>query len=69
MLGEDNPYTLDSAYNMAVYLGHLGEFEEAREVADDTLIRRRGVLGEDHPDTLASAHILASLSQPERRST
>ena len=36
----------------------LGEHEQARALAEDTLTRRR-VLGEDHPDTLRSAGNLA----------
>ena len=37
----------------------LGEDQAARELDEDTLARRRRVLGEDHPDTLASASNLA----------
>jgi hypothetical protein len=37
----------------------LGETQAARELDEDTLTRRRRVLGEDHPDTLASATNLA----------
>src|SRR5258705_13994636 len=40
-------------------LGGVGEPQAARELAEDTLARRRRVLGEDHPDTLTSAFILA----------
>ena len=36
-----------------------GEYQAARELGEDTLARRRRVLGEDHPDTLASADGLA----------
>jgi hypothetical protein len=39
-------------------LGRVGEDQAARELAEDTLARRRRVLGEDHPDTLFSAFIL-----------
>jgi hypothetical protein len=35
------------------------EHQAARELGEDTLARRRRVLGEDHPDTLASASGLA----------
>jgi len=41
-------------------LGRLGEDQEARELDEDILARRRRVLGEDHPDTLTSAFILAA---------
>jgi len=37
----------------------LGEVEAARDLHQDTLDRRRRVLGHDHPDTLASAGNLA----------
>jgi tetratricopeptide repeat protein len=36
-------------------LRDLGEAETVRDLAQDTLHRRRRVLGQDHPDTLASA--------------
>ncbi len=58
MLGEDHPDTLDSANNLALNLHELGQYEQARQLNDDTLTRRR-VLGEDHPDTLDSANNLA----------
>jgi len=34
--------------------------ESARDLDQDTLDRRRRVLGHDHPDTLRSAHNLAA---------
>ena len=40
--------------------GCLGEVQAARDLDQDTLDRRRGVLGPDHPDTLASAANLAT---------
>jgi uncharacterized protein YjbI with pentapeptide repeats len=56
---EDHPDTLRSAYNLAVDLYMLGEYQQARALDEDILTRRRRVLGEDHPDTLRSAHNLA----------
>ena len=53
------PGTLISASSLAAGVGHRGEHQAARELGEDTLARRRRVLGEDHPDTLASAHGLA----------
>ena len=38
----------------------LGDYGAARELDEDTLTRRRRVLGEDHPDTLASGSNLAA---------
>ena len=58
-MGEDHPQTLASASNLADHLRALGEHRAARDLDQDTLIRRRRVLGEDHPDTLASASNLA----------
>ena len=37
----------------------LGEVQAARDLNQDTLDRRRRILGHDHPDTLNSAHNLA----------
>ena len=60
ILGDDHPYTLVSASNLAVRLAALGEHEQARRMDEDTLARRRRILGDDHPDTLTSAKNLAS---------
>jgi hypothetical protein len=38
----------------------LDELDRARDLDQDTLERRRRTLGDDHPDTLASADNLAS---------
>ena len=38
----------------------LGEVAAARKLDQDTLDRKRRVLGEDHPGTLASASNLAA---------
>src|SRR6266704_1360711 len=51
--------TLAAARNLAVSLRAAGEYQAARELDEDTLARRRRVLGEDHPDTLAAADGLA----------
>ena len=47
------------ATNLAASLRALGEVQAARDLDQDTLTRRRQVLGEDHPDTLLSARYLA----------
>ena len=57
---EDHPDTLASASNLVMTLGRVSEEQAARELAEDTLARRRRVLGEDHPDTLAAAFYLVS---------
>ena len=57
--GRGPPRTLRSASNLAIDLRELGEVQAARDLDQDTLDRRRRVLGEDHPDTLTSASNLA----------
>jgi hypothetical protein len=51
---------LISASNFANDLRALGEYQAARKLDDDTLTRRRRVLGEDHPNTEQSARNLAA---------
>jgi hypothetical protein len=53
------PGALAAASNLATIVRHRGEYQAARELGEDTLARRRRVLGEDHPDTLTSADNLA----------
>jgi hypothetical protein len=48
-----------SANNLAADLHQLGQYDQARERDEDTLTRRRRVLGDDHPGTLMSASNLA----------
>ncbi|MEU0883359.1 FxSxx-COOH system tetratricopeptide repeat protein [Lentzea sp. NPDC005914] len=57
--GPDHPNTLDIANNLVLRQQASGQYQVAREVAEDTLARRRRVLGEDHPDTLGTAANLA----------
>ena len=57
--GPDNPRTLTAANTLAVILAETGRYAEARDLGEDTLARRRRLLGEDHPDTLTSARNLA----------
>ncbi|MGH3975653.1 MAG: tetratricopeptide repeat protein, partial [Pseudonocardiaceae bacterium] len=56
----DHPYTLRSASILALALRELGRHEQARQLGEDTFTRLRRVLGEDHPDTLRTAHSLAA---------
>ena len=62
MLGEDHPHTLRSVYVLALCLWELGQYEEARQLGEDTLIRLRRVLGENHPDTLRAVRRLREVS-------
>jgi hypothetical protein len=57
--GDDHGATLDLATHLATYRFELGEYQDARALAEDTLARRRRVLGWDHPDTLWTADTLA----------
>ena len=59
-----HPGTLTSASSLAASVGHPGEYQAARELGEDTLARRRRVLGEDHPDTGASATFAIFLRTP-----
>src|ERR1700760_398249 len=54
-----DPEPLTTMRRMASSHPHRGDHQAARELGEDTLARRRRVLGEDHPDTLASASGLA----------
>ena len=55
------PTPCTSASNLATDLRALGEVQAARDLDQDTLDRRRRVLGEDHPDTLFRACLAADL--------
>jgi hypothetical protein len=58
-LGPEHPDTLESAHDLAADLRSLGDYQQARNLDEDTLSRRRRLQGEDHPYTLRSAHNLA----------
>ena len=58
------PGTLTSFPGSLASSLHRGEQQAARELDEDTLVRRRRVLGEDHPDTLASAAFAFFLRTP-----
>jgi hypothetical protein len=58
-LGPDDPGTLDAANIVAIIVWETVRYGEARELDEDTLARRRRVLGEDHPATQRSARNLA----------
>jgi tetratricopeptide (TPR) repeat protein len=57
--GADDPETLEAAGMVAHIMTALGDYERARILDEDTLARRRRILGEDHDSTLASARQLA----------
>ena len=44
----------------SIRLRALGDLQAARDLDQDTLDRRCRILGQDHPDTLASADNLAA---------
>jgi hypothetical protein len=51
----EQPELIGAASTLASVLTRLGEHEAARDLNQDTLARRRRILGEDHPHTLESA--------------
>jgi tetratricopeptide (TPR) repeat protein len=58
--GEDASCVLRAATNLGAIYAVSGRYQLAREVDEATLARYRRTLGADHPDTLRSAHNLAS---------
>ncbi len=58
MLGEEHPNTLTSMNNLAVVLYESNNLEDALRLLRKCLLGRRKVLGENHPDTLATAESL-----------
>ncbi|HZA17422.1 MAG TPA: tetratricopeptide repeat protein, partial [Pseudonocardiaceae bacterium] len=46
---------------LAAALREPEQYEQARQLAEDTLTRCRRILGENHPDTLRSANTLATV--------
>jgi tetratricopeptide (TPR) repeat protein len=60
MLGEDDPDTLLSRYDLAAAYDHAGRLGEAIPLYERTLADRVRVLGEAHRDTLISRSSLAS---------
>jgi hypothetical protein len=52
--GEDHPYTLYCAVNLAIDLKAVGEDERAETLTADTAERLRTVLGDKHPETIAA---------------
>ena len=57
--GADDALTMRAADAAAQAYRDLGQAAKACEVDEDTMARRRRVLGDDHADTLAAAHNLA----------
>jgi tetratricopeptide (TPR) repeat protein len=60
LLGDDDPDTLNSARNLAGDLCELGEYDEARLVAEGALTTSRRVFGDDHPLPLSAAITLGA---------
>jgi acetyl-CoA carboxylase alpha subunit len=61
ILGKNHPKTLHSTDHLAAALRELGQHEQARQLAKDTLTRMRRTLGNDHPETLRRAANLATV--------
>jgi hypothetical protein len=58
-LGREDPITLSLMSNLARAYSSLGEFENARDMDQQTLALREKVLGPEHPHTLISANNLS----------
>ncbi len=56
-MGRDASPVLTVASNLSVQLTNARQYEEAEELALDTLARRRRVQGDGHPDTLISFNV------------
>jgi hypothetical protein len=54
--------------NLALSHFYLGHYDEARALFEETLSKQKRALGEDHPDTLASANHLADTYRKMDRS-
>jgi len=61
VLGDDSPFTINAANNLAADLHALGEHETARRLGQETLARARRVLGDAHPLTRRAADNLAAI--------
>ena len=57
-LGEGHHLTLDTRHYYALLLRDMGSLGAARDMLQDTVARRRALLGEGHPDTLKSQRAL-----------
>jgi hypothetical protein len=57
--GPDHRNVLDMAYNVASILEDVRDYPAARVLLEDTLARRRRLLGDDAPGTLDAAAVLA----------
>jgi tetratricopeptide (TPR) repeat protein len=58
-LGREDPITLSFMSNLARAHSSLGEFENARDMDQQTLALRKKVLGPEHPHTLVSMNNLS----------
>ena len=61
LLGADDPDTIESVTNLALFLQYQGKFDEAEPMYRDAVERSRRVLGDDHPETLRRQFDLGSL--------
>jgi tetratricopeptide (TPR) repeat protein len=64
-LGDDHPDTLSSANNLAAYLRQLGHYEQARQLGEDTLTRRRKVRRPWNPDISRATKLIGTDSRAQ----
>ncbi|RMZ88350.1 hypothetical protein DV736_g4421, partial [Chaetothyriales sp. CBS 134916] len=55
--------SMDIMNNLANVLKHLGKYEEARQIHQQTLDLKKKILGDEHPDTVSSMSNLANVLQ------
>jgi tetratricopeptide (TPR) repeat protein len=60
-LGQDDPLTLASAYDLALAYKAAGKLDRALELQQQTWTRMKAVLGPNHPDTLKSMESVAAI--------
>jgi tetratricopeptide (TPR) repeat protein len=63
VLGDAAPETMTAQHNLGHLLLSRGDVDAARDVLTDVLARRTALLGEEHPDTLATAHELTVVDE------
>jgi tetratricopeptide (TPR) repeat protein len=67
LLGIENPKTLAAMHDLALSHGQRGHMVEAARLQEEVLEKRRGILGDDHPDTLCTMLRLGSTYRQQGR--
>jgi hypothetical protein len=59
VIGSDHPDTLNTMHNIGSTYWRLGRLTEALSMFNECLIRRKAVLGENHPSTISTQNFLS----------